>query len=193
MNVCLISPKWNKMVNSYPSLGLGYLAAYLEREGHRVTIFDLGLEPNTPLAEDIAAIAATKPDLIGLTAMSTNYESALATARALKAQTGAPIVIGGPHATVLPEHVIRENVAAINRGRDYARKLRDDVAEATARGRPIASIVVSPSVAADMRQFFNHAFAEFDGMLPRVIGGAALAEGNTGGDPIVYGYAEREH
>lgn len=94
---------------------------------------------------------------------------------------------------LLPEHVIRENVAAIDRGRDYARKLRDDVAEAAARGRPIASIVVSPSVAADMRQFFNHAFAEFDGMLPRVIGGAALAEGNTGGDPIVYGYAEREH
>lgn len=108
MNICLISPKWNKMVNSYPPLGLGYLAAYLERDGHRVTIFDLGLEPNTPLTDDIAAIVATKPDLIGLTAMSTNYESALATARALRAQTDVPIVIGGPHATVLPQQVIRE-------------------------------------------------------------------------------------
>ncbi len=109
MKVCLISPKWNKMVNSYPSLGLGYLAAFLEREGHQVRIFDLGLTPDSPLEQDITAIVAYKPDLIGLTAMTSNYHSALATAQLLKEKLAAPIVIGGPHATVFPERVIQEN------------------------------------------------------------------------------------
>lgn len=94
---------------------------------------------------------------------------------------------------LLPAHVVRESVAAINRGRDFSRRIRDDVQESIARGRPIVAIVVSPAAASDMRQFFNHAFAEFDGVLPRYVLGANMAEGNTGGDPIVYGYAEAEH
>jgi radical SAM superfamily enzyme YgiQ (UPF0313 family) len=108
LKICLISPKWNKLRNSYPPLGLAYLAAYLEREGHQARIFDLGLDPNTPLEQDVEAILSFAPDLIGLTAMTSNYEGALATARALKAASAAPIVIGGPHATVLPERVMQE-------------------------------------------------------------------------------------
>lgn len=108
MRVCLISPKWNKMVNSYPPLGLGYLAAYLEQEGHAVQIFDFGLEPGTPLEEDVARAVASAPDLVGITAMTSNYQSVLDTARLIKAALPSPIVIGGPHATVFPERVIQE-------------------------------------------------------------------------------------
>jgi hypothetical protein len=84
MRIALISPKWNEMVNSYPPLGLGYLAAVLEADGHEVSIFDLGLEPKTPIAEDIRRIVATAPDLVGLTAMTNNYHSAEAIMAGLK-------------------------------------------------------------------------------------------------------------
>jgi anaerobic magnesium-protoporphyrin IX monomethyl ester cyclase len=105
MRIALISPKWNEMVNSYPPLGLGYLAAVLEADGHEVSIFDLGLEPKTPIAEDIRRIVATAPDLVGLTAMTNNYHSAEAIMAGLKEQLHCPLVIGGPHVTLFPERI----------------------------------------------------------------------------------------
>ncbi len=105
MRIALVSPKWNEMVNSYPPLGLGYLAAVLEDEGHTVSIFDLGLEPKTPIERDVERIAASNPDVIGITAMTNNYHSAEGMMALLKARLGCPIVVGGPHATVFPERV----------------------------------------------------------------------------------------
>jgi len=96
------------MVNSYPSLGLAYLAASLEGEGHKVKIFDFGLTPDSPPEQDIAQVVAYAPDLIGLTAMTNNYHNALAMAYMLKDAMPSPIVIGGPHATVFPDRVIKE-------------------------------------------------------------------------------------
>ncbi|MCD6519493.1 MAG: radical SAM protein [Anaerolineae bacterium] len=102
MRIAFISPKWNALVNSYPPLGLGYLAAVMEEEGHTAAIFDLGLEPETPLEKDVERIAAYAPDLIGVTAMTNNYHSAERTIALLKERLGVPIVLGGPHATVFP-------------------------------------------------------------------------------------------
>ena len=93
------------MVNSYPPLGLGYLAAVMEDEGHTVAIFDLGLEPDTPLEQGVERIVSYGPDLIGVTAMTNNYHSAEKTISLLKARMGCPIILGGPHATVFPERV----------------------------------------------------------------------------------------
>jgi len=63
MRVVLVAPRFNEMVNSYPPLGLGYLAAVLERAGHTVTIHDMGLDPSVPFADEVEAILADKPDL----------------------------------------------------------------------------------------------------------------------------------
>ncbi|MGQ9666194.1 MAG: B12-binding domain-containing radical SAM protein [Anaerolineae bacterium] len=111
MRVALISPKWNQMVNSYPSLGLGYLAAVLERRGDEVRIFDFGLDPRRPLEEEVLDVLAFRPDVIGLTAMTTSYHSAEQTISLLRAGTHAPMVLGGPHATVFPERTLREQPA----------------------------------------------------------------------------------
>lgn len=96
------------MVNSYPPLGLAYLAAFLEKEGHQVKIFDFGLTPDSSSEQDISQVLDYAPDLAGLTAMTNNYHSALAIARTLKDAKPLPIVIGGPHATVFPDRVIKE-------------------------------------------------------------------------------------
>ena len=103
MKVALIGPKWHEMVNSYPSLGLGYLAAIAEQEGHKAAIFDMGLRPKKPLEQEIAEIVAWKPDVIAFTSMTTSYKSVEDSAVLLKEALGVPIIIGGPHATTLPE------------------------------------------------------------------------------------------
>ena len=105
MRIAFVAPKWHTMVNSYPPLGLGYLAAVMEEEGHVVSIYDLGLDPDTPLEEDIERIVAFAPDLIGVTAMTNNYHSAEKTIALCKERIGCPVVIGGPHATLFPERV----------------------------------------------------------------------------------------
>jgi len=109
MRIALISPKWNEMVNSYPPLGLGYLAAVLEADGHQVAIFDLGLEPKTPVSEDVRRVVAYAPDLVGLTAMTNNYHSAEAIMAGVKEQLHCPIVVGGPHVTLFPERIATDS------------------------------------------------------------------------------------
>ncbi len=109
MRIALISPKWNKKANDYPPLGMAYLAAVLERAGHEVAVFDFGLDPDLPLEESVRPVCAYGPQLVGITAMTSIYQSALETAILLKASLGRPIVLGGPHATVYPERVLSES------------------------------------------------------------------------------------
>ena len=96
------------MVNSYPPLGLAYIAAVLEREGHQVQAHDLGLDPEVPLHESVTAVQRFSPDLVGITSMTSNHHNAREVATLVKSAIGCPVVIGGPHATVFPERVVQE-------------------------------------------------------------------------------------
>jgi len=109
MRIALISPKWNKRTNDYPPLGLAYLAAVLERDGHQVRVFDFSLDPHALPEDDVRRVCAFDPHIVGITAMTSVYHSALETATLLKASLGRPIVIGGPHPTVYPERVLAES------------------------------------------------------------------------------------
>jgi len=108
LRVALISPKWNKKPNDYPPLGLGYLGTVLEAHGHEVGIFDFGLSPTRALDLEVDDVCAFQPQIVGITAMTVLYHSALDTAALLKARLGRPIVLGGPHATLFPERVLDE-------------------------------------------------------------------------------------
>ncbi|HIC89101.1 MAG TPA: radical SAM protein [Anaerolineae bacterium] len=108
MRISLIGPKWNEMVNSYPSLGLGYLAAVAEQEGHECRIHDFGLRPARPLEEEVQDVVDFRPDLVAFTSMTTSYHSVEQAAAMLKEALGVPIVIGGPHATTLPELTLQD-------------------------------------------------------------------------------------
>ena len=119
------------MVNSYPPLGLGYLAAIVEDEGHSVVISDLGLEPEGSLEEGVAVIASQAPDLVGITAMTNNYHSADKTCALLKARVGCPIIVGGPHATIFPERIASDpsvDYVAYGEGEETMRELVQAIA-----------------------------------------------------------------
>jgi radical SAM superfamily enzyme YgiQ (UPF0313 family) len=136
MRIAFVSPKWNEMVNSYPPLGLGYLAAVMEAEGHQAAIFDLGLEPNTPLEQDVERIAAFAPDVIGLTAMTNNYHSAERTMQLLKARLGCPIIVGGPHATLFRKSIAQSpyvDYVVYGEGEETLRELTRALGDAVRR------------------------------------------------------------
>jgi len=100
------SPGINGIVDTLfynsPPLGLAYLAAVLEAEGHQVTITDAPVE-----RLDVAAVVSLgrdlRPDLIGLTATTTYLPSAMETALGLRAVLpAATIGLGGPHLSAHP-------------------------------------------------------------------------------------------
>ena len=97
MRIALVSAKWNEKANDYPPLGLAYLAAVLERDGHEVRIFDFGLDPDVPIEDGVHRVCAFDPQVVGITAMTSLYHSALETAILLKADMGHLLAIGlGP-------------------------------------------------------------------------------------------------
>jgi radical SAM superfamily enzyme YgiQ (UPF0313 family) len=103
MRISLIGPKWNEMINSYPPLGLGYLAAIAEQDGHEVRIHDFGLYPSTTVEQDAQQVIDFRPDLLAFTSMTTSYHYVEQLVERLKLALGVPVIIGGPHATTLPE------------------------------------------------------------------------------------------
>lgn len=108
MKVALILPEW-KIVNPYPPLGLAYIGAVLEKEGHTVKIFDFTLERDKSFENKTEDIIRFSPDIVGVSAMTHSYTNALKVAQYLKDKTGASIVFGGPHPTIMPDDVMKNN------------------------------------------------------------------------------------
>jgi radical SAM superfamily enzyme YgiQ (UPF0313 family) len=101
MRVLLVNPKSHLPIDTRvsPSLGLAYLAAVSERRGDEVRIHDGAIE-DAPV-QDVAR--QFQPDLVGITANTTQVMSAWKEAERIKEVTGeALVVLGGPHPTVLP-------------------------------------------------------------------------------------------
>ena len=89
----------------YPPMGLLYLAAFVEKNGHEADILDLESEflDFDTLCEKIVA---SKADLIGITTSTPIFFIVQSYAKRLKERLNIPIVIGGPHVSVLKEETL---------------------------------------------------------------------------------------
>ncbi|MFH2058485.1 MAG: radical SAM protein [Pseudomonadota bacterium] len=88
-------------------LGIAYLAAYCEREGHTVQIFD-ELPGNFPNLKE--RLMAFKPDIIGVSCMTATYSKACEYAMEIRSITPlTPIVFGGVHPTVATEDTMQND------------------------------------------------------------------------------------
>ncbi len=100
----------------HPHLGLISLAAVANRAGHRTTIFDPkwhilkgDLRYDSTLYEESASrILAEDPDAVGFTSLGCSFIFSLKVARYLKRRRAdMPILLGGPHATILHDKMLR--------------------------------------------------------------------------------------
>ena len=87
--------------------GLGYISAVLKEKGHEVTLVDLrqlfGWE------ELPAVLRRLKPDIVGITVMSLDFDASVKSAGIVKAtDPGIKVIVGGIHPTIM-EHELLDN------------------------------------------------------------------------------------
>ncbi|MFH1202706.1 MAG: radical SAM protein [Candidatus Omnitrophota bacterium] len=91
----------------HPHVGIAYLAAFLRDNDLEVKIYDDGFKDNPPLNDEINNY---KPDIIGITSFSFNYEYARGLISSIKSKTDIPIVIGGPHVSVVKKDILNDSM-----------------------------------------------------------------------------------
>lgn len=149
LKVLLINPPLQRLLevkNQYFHLGLGYLAAVLEREGYHVAIYNAERtkeeakflspgnlsrsenyykylralkEDNHPVWQDIKRIISKyAPDVVGITVVTGTFPSALQVASIIKECNPKSLVVtGGPHPTILPDETVKQkNIDFVVRG-----------------------------------------------------------------------------
>jgi len=135
MRVLLVNPR-SKLpidVRTQPSLGLAYIGAVSRQRGDEPRVYDADVE-TTPLAD---VVRAWQPHVVGITANTTQIKAAWRAAQEVKSVDATiPVVLGGPHPSVLPaESVARPEVDIVVRGEgeETWRELCDVLQEAEER------------------------------------------------------------
>lgn len=109
-NIVLLRPSFQMIYSQEnPPIGLGYLASYLEQFEFKVSILDLSIRRIT--AESLMEfLSKKKPVMIGITALTAYYNSAKELAWLIKKELPSiPLVLGGVHASSLPEISLEES------------------------------------------------------------------------------------
>jgi radical SAM superfamily enzyme YgiQ (UPF0313 family) len=99
--------------STYPPLGLEYIGAILEQNGHKAEIIDFGA---TKISIEYLKNCLMTSDAVGMSVYSNNYDIASNTADLIKElDADIPLIIGGPHCTHLKElslnHIPNANIA----------------------------------------------------------------------------------
>jgi anaerobic magnesium-protoporphyrin IX monomethyl ester cyclase len=109
LQILLIRPKsiYADVVAGIP-IGLALLGAVAERNGHRVTILDIGLESDPDAALE-KTLASCRYDIAGLSCMSVEFLGGLETAHAIREfSPSTHLIFGGQHPTIMPERVMQD-------------------------------------------------------------------------------------
>lgn len=106
MNIALINPRLKaRSPNMWVPLGLAYIAAILEQEGHPVEIIDMNAER---ISQKELQRRVKDASIVGITGMITEYQEVLRlTNIAKEAKQDIKVVLGGPLATTLPQELLQ--------------------------------------------------------------------------------------
>ena len=99
--VALINPKGGKRFTVFEPLNIGFIASYLEKHGVEVSLIDESAGQNLEYE-----LRRYKPDIVGITALTFLAPRAYKIARMCK-DMGILTVMGGVHASVLPEEALQ--------------------------------------------------------------------------------------
>jgi radical SAM superfamily enzyme YgiQ (UPF0313 family) len=92
--------------DSWIRLGLAHLSSVLKQDGHEVFLIDFRCMSGWPAVFD--RISDLHPDIVFITAFTTEVQTAIELARGIKAMhPGVVTVIGGIHASIAPEDYVK--------------------------------------------------------------------------------------
>ena len=119
----------NPQIGLSPPFGLLYLGSVLEKANHQVEIieFDSYSKKDITLKKEklVSEIMNKKPDLIGIACMTTYVKLVKSLISSFKKQNkDLPIVVGGPHATALPEDMLNNGADIVILGEAESTILR---------------------------------------------------------------------
>lgn len=96
--------------STFPPLGLLYIGAVLEQEGHNVEILDYYMENVS--REKLENILMSS-DAVGMTVYTDDFKFSKDISRMIKdLDSDIPLIIGGPHCTFFQERSLRDNPLA---------------------------------------------------------------------------------
>ena len=144
MKVLLIEPLkiiWEMMRPCVPvPLGLAQLAAVLEQQKIDVEVIDR-TALNIGREALAGAIRQEKPDIVGTTALTPFLHNAVEVAQVAKEVDRRIItVLGGPHATYLPEETLKENAAIDIVARGEGELVITDLVRCIERGGELSQV-----------------------------------------------------
>jgi len=103
MRILLINPAPSGTLKAtgvlFPPLGLLYIAAYAEKEGHHVAVKDFAVRKKKE------EIDFKKYDVVGISTDTTRHRKALQLAKRAKA-SGCVVVMGGPHPSYVDQEIL---------------------------------------------------------------------------------------
>lgn len=120
----------------YPNIGIAFLVPPLVAAGHRVDVIDMNNEAVSE-GEAIDRIIASNPDVTGFSVKTATMKSSRRLGALIRRSLpGTRILLGGPHATLCGEEIIREEwVDAVMAGEGEER-VADVVDQLLGRRRP---------------------------------------------------------
>jgi len=108
MRILLLKPESN-----YPAIGLASVAAVLEKNNHKIKILDLGIYGKTHQEKEkilLDTITSFNPEVIGMTSLSSQWNSAVKFGSVIKQKHPEIVTIyGGPHVSQVPKEAIKND------------------------------------------------------------------------------------
>ena len=155
---------------SYINHGLGYLSACAKKCGHTTSLLDL--REMTGWEDFKKDLTGLSPDVVAITSMSVDFDYALGAAKSARlCVPGAKIVMGGPHASIMPEEIAQNgdvDHVIIGEGETSFIKLLEDI-EA---GKPSQKVIIGEHPDLDSlpfvdRELFRFKESPIEGFLER--------------------------
>jgi len=145
MKILLINPSQRAAYGDFTDvptffpIGLGYLGAVLEKKGHNAALIDIDAQKVSD--QDLKeTLTRGGYGLVGITATSPTVNSAFRLAGFIKSVIDAPIVFGGVHPTLFPDHPFGcEDVDFVVRGE--GEETLSELVDALERRRPLKEVL----------------------------------------------------
>jgi radical SAM superfamily enzyme YgiQ (UPF0313 family) len=147
VKILLINPSQEKVYGikimpAYPPLGLLYIGTVLKNSGHELRLVDIDTEG---IDEDKFKEIFNKfnPDAVGITSVTPTITDALKWAKISKEIKDVPIILGGIHATIVPQEIIKDDfidIVVVGEGELTAIELFKELEKPTQNLRNIKGI-----------------------------------------------------